>query len=191
MRPDHLQRTPSSRSPISDSADLDGVRLEQDDPAVRLHLKLIRSFEPETERARRHLEWTTVGDGGRQNRIGRDDPWREQLATTKKQVELKQQQIAAAELEATQDDAAELERLRQKADILETRKGIGETSLALDPAAQEVLALQQEIGLLKATRQASAAGRALAAELQFGDLRLEIERLRVENNLLKAKEGDS
>jgi hypothetical protein len=106
-------------------------------------------------------------------------------------VELKQQQIAAAGLEATQDDAAELERLRQKADILETRKGIGETSLALDPAAQEVLALQQEIGLLKATRQASAAGRALAAELQFGDLRLEIERLRVENNLLKAKEGDS
>ncbi len=108
----------------------------------------------------------------------------ERLATLKKQVELKQNEITAAGLEATESDAAELERLKQQAAILDNQKAIGESSLALSPSGQDLARLQQEIELLKAQRETSVSERHLTAESELADLRLEIERLKTENRAL-------
>ena len=108
----------------------------------------------------------------------------QQLARTKKEVELKQQQLAKAGLVATETDWAELERLKQRAEILAQRKAIGDASL--DDSAREVTALKQQVEALKAQKDLAEATRTLAAEQELSGLRLEIERLEAEQARLKA-----
>lgn len=104
----------------------------------------------------------------------------EELARTKKDIELKQQQLTAAGLAATSDQHAELARLTQQADMLAKRKLIGDAGL--DAGARNVSALKQEVELLKGQKDLSEAARGLAAEQQLYELRLEIERLKAEKD---------
>jgi hypothetical protein len=72
-----------------------------------------------------------------------------QLDQAKKRVELKQQELTAAGLKATEKDAAELERLKQQAEMADKRKAL-ETPPAPSEAATELAALKQEIELTAA-----------------------------------------
>lgn len=102
----------------------------------------------------------------------------QQLAKVKKQVELKQQQLTATGLSATEGQSAELERLKQQAEILAQRKAIGDAGL--DDGAREITALKQQVDLLKGQKDFSEASRSLTAEHELFELRLEIERLKAE-----------
>lgn len=84
-----------------------------------------------------------------------------QLSRAKKRVELKQQELTAAGLTATEKDHAELERLKQEAEMASKRKSIVTDTAkpaAPDPSATEIASLKQQVELMK--------------------LRLELERLR-------------
>jgi hypothetical protein len=71
------------------------------------------------------------------------------LATVKKQVELKQQEITESGLLATESSYAELEQLKQEAEILQQKKAIGDLSSPPDTNAALMADLRQQIELLK------------------------------------------
>lgn len=84
----------------------------------------------------------------------RDQRLDSRLATLKKQVELKQQEITQSGLLATEGSYAELERLKQEAALLEQRKTIGDVS---DPNTALLADLKQQIELIKARQELAAA----------------------------------
>jgi hypothetical protein len=102
----------------------------------------------------------------------------EELDRAKKEVELHQQKQTAAGLAATDTDYAELERLKQQADLLAKKKAIGDA--ALDTDARAITALKNQIDLLKGQKDLSEATRTLRSEQELYSLRLEIERLKDE-----------
>jgi chromosome segregation ATPase len=112
--------------------------------------------------------WATLRDSGLD----------EELARTKKEVELKQQQLSAAGLAATESQSAELERLKQQAEILGQQKLIGDA--ALDPGAREISRLKQQIDQLKNQKDISVSTRELQAEHELYTVRLEVERLQAD-----------
>jgi hypothetical protein len=75
----------------------------------------------------------------------------EELSRVKTEVELKQQELARAGLAATQKDHDELERLKQRAEILEQRKKIHEDTAipVTDPAGTEISDLKQQVELTR------------------------------------------
>jgi hypothetical protein len=105
----------------------------------------------------------------------------QRLARLKKEVELKQQEIAQAGLLATQGSTSELERLKQEAEILEKRKTIaGYDEPLADGAATELAGIERQVELLTARQALAAAQRALESDSEHADLWQEIERLRAE-----------
>jgi hypothetical protein len=103
----------------------------------------------------------------------------QQLAAVKKAVEQKQQELVLAGLHATDDQAAELEQLKQEAALLENRQkiAVGEATLA---DAGEVARLKQELDGLKTELEKAQTSRALETEAALSELRAEIDRLRAE-----------
>ena len=108
----------------------------------------------------------------------RDAGLTEELERTKKEVELKQKQLEGAGLAATESQHAELERLKQQAEILAKQKAIGDA--ALEPGDRQNALLKQQVDLLKSQKELSEATRTLQAEQELYNLRLEIERLEAE-----------
>ena len=88
----------------------------------------------------------------------------QQLARLKRRVEVKQQEIVAAGLLATEGSVAELARLTQEAELLERRRSVAGYAGQADAVVAEVAALRQQIELLQArqeltdTRRASLEG---------------------------------
>jgi hypothetical protein len=103
----------------------------------------------------------------------RDSTSERRLTQLKTQVELKEQEIKAAGLAATEAQSAELERLKQEV-------AINEAHADLDPATLEAASLQREKVLLDARREESVARRQLQAESELAEMRLEIERLKAQ-----------
>jgi hypothetical protein len=71
------------------------------------------------------------------------------LARTKMEVELKQQELSRAGLTATATDYAELERLKQQADLLEKRKALGLIATPADPVATQLADLRNQVALAR------------------------------------------
>jgi hypothetical protein len=88
----------------------------------------------------------------------------QQLAAIKKQVELKQQALVLAGLNATDQQYAELERLKQEAAILENRQkvAIGQATL---PDAADLARLKQEVESLKSQLERIQTAKALETEM--------------------------
>jgi hypothetical protein len=105
-------------------------------------------------------------------------PLEHRLTEAKDEADLKQQEITKAGLLATEEDYAELERLKQQADILAQRKAIADATATPDAGAAELAGMKQQIEVLNAKRELAVANRELEAETELGGLRLEIERLK-------------
>jgi hypothetical protein len=100
----------------------------------------------------------------------------QQLAAIKKQVELKQQELVLAGLNATDQQYAELERLKQEAAILENRQKVAVAQATL-PDAADGARLKQEVELLKAQLERILTAKALETEMQLAELQAEVARL--------------
>ena len=68
-----------------------------------------------------------------------------ELARTKQEVELKEKQLAAAGLAATEVDFAKLESLKQQVEIIEKQKITSPTEPVKDKAAEDLNALRQSV----------------------------------------------
>lgn len=84
----------------------------------------------------------------------------QQISRLKKRIELKQQEITESALLATEGSAAELERLRREADILEQRKTIAGYAGQSDSLVTEIATIKQQLDLL-ISQQALSKTRAL------------------------------
>lgn len=109
-----------------------------------------------------------------------------ELARLKAQVELKENELKAAGLLATQERYAELEALKQQVQLADAK-------LALDPLASVTQQLQRQTKHVDALRENAVAKRQLQAESELTELRLEIERLKahwqMENIGAKTSDG--
>jgi hypothetical protein len=106
----------------------------------------------------------------------------QRLARVKKEVELKQQEVARDDLLATAGEHAELERLKQEAAILEQRDKIaGFASPSVNEV--EIANLKQQVELLTAKHDLAVPRRALASEAELGDIWREIESLSARQEL--------
>lgn len=74
------------------------------------------------------------------------------LARTKAQTELKQQELTSAGLAATTTDYAELESLKQQADLLEKRKALGLITTSEDPVLTQIATLRNQVILARLQR---------------------------------------
>jgi len=108
------------------------------------------------------------------------------LARLKARVELKENELKAAGLLATQERYAELEALKQQVQLAEAK-------LALDPVTSVTQQLERQTKHVDALRENSVAKRQLQAESELTELRLEIERLKahwqMENIGAKTSDG--
>ena len=86
----------------------------------------------------------------------------QQLARLKRRIEVKQQEIVAAGLLATEGSAAELARLTQEAELLERRRALAGYAGQSDAVVAEVAALRQQIELLTARQELSDARASLS-----------------------------
>jgi hypothetical protein len=80
----------------------------------------------------------------------------QQLAKVKAETDLKQQELTSAGLAATSTDYTKLERLKQRAELLQQRKTIRESRYSEpkeDPVATELGQLKQQVELLKLQAQ--------------------------------------
>lgn len=82
----------------------------------------------------------------------------EELARVKQEVELKEKELTRAGLAATENDRAKLERLKQRAELLQQRKSIRDSQPPApaqppNPTATEIANLKQQVELLKLQSQ--------------------------------------
>jgi hypothetical protein len=109
----------------------------------------------------------------------------EQLDRVKKEVELKQHELAYGDLLATEGSRAELERLKQQAAMLEQRKAIA--GALPDEDVRQLARLTQQVDVAKSEQGLLVAQRQLDAESELNDLRLEVERLKAQKELADAE----
>ncbi len=114
-------------------------------------------------------------------------------ARAKKELELKQTEIAQAGLAATEKDMVALARLEQQAAIAGQRKSIRDAAEPAQPtaAALELAAVKARLELVTLERELAVAERRLQAETELGALRLEVERLRARNSASGGGESTS